>query len=79
VEYGGGNGISILLQKINRLLLHFWLLEGRISFWNYLLQADRRISHIQNLSGGYNVNLDNTFVDLTKSLAKSNSDNSYVP
>jgi len=26
-----GNGeISILLQKINRLLLHFWLLEGRI-------------------------------------------------
>src|SRR5882762_634467 len=51
------NRIRILLQKINRLLLHFWLLEitqGRIRFWNYLFQADKRISRIQNLSGGYN-------------------------
>src|SRR5882762_3073323 len=51
--------------KINRLLLHFWLLEitqGRIRFWNYLFQADKRISRIQNLSGGYNLNLYNIFV-----------------
>jgi len=25
--------IRILLRKINRLLLHFWLLEVRIKFW----------------------------------------------
>ena len=52
--------IRILLWKINRLLLHFWLLEitqGRIRFWNYLFQADKIISCIQNLSGGYNLNL----------------------
>jgi len=57
--------IKILLQKINVLLLHFKLLEitqGRIRFWNYLFQVDKRISHIQNLSGGYNLNLDNIFV-----------------
>src|ERR1700734_4032499 len=57
--------IRILPQKINRLLLHFWLLEitqGRIRFWNDLFQADKRISHIQNLSGRYNLNLDNIFV-----------------
>jgi hypothetical protein len=41
--------IRVLPWKINRLLLHFWLLEitqGRIKFWNYLLQAEKRISHI---------------------------------
>jgi hypothetical protein len=27
-----------------------------------LIHADKRISHIQNLSGGYNLNLDNIFV-----------------
>ena len=57
--------IGILLRKINRLLLHFWLLEitqVRIRFWNYLFQADKRISCIQNLSGGYNLNLDSLFV-----------------
>jgi hypothetical protein len=54
--------IWILPWKINRLLLHFWLLEitqRRIRFWSYVFQADKRISHIQNLSGGYNLNLDN--------------------
>ena len=57
--------IRILLLKINRLLLHFWLLgitQVRIKFWNYLFQANKRISHIQNLSGGYNLSLDNIFV-----------------
>src|ERR1700685_936057 len=57
--------IRILLRKINRLLLHFWLLEitqVRIRFWNYLFQADKRISCIQNLSGGYNLNLDSIIV-----------------
>jgi hypothetical protein len=47
------------------VLLHFWLLEitqGRIIFWNYLFQVDKRISHIQNLSRGYNLNPDNIFV-----------------
>src|SRR6267154_164427 len=57
--------IRILPQKMNRLLLHFWLLEitqGRIRIWNCLFQADKIISCIQNLSGGYNLNLDNIFV-----------------
>jgi len=57
--------IILLTSKINRLLLHFWLLEitqRKIRFWNYIFQADKRISHIQNLSGGYNSNLDNIFV-----------------
>jgi hypothetical protein len=58
--------IGMLPRKINGLLLSFWLLEitqGRIRFWNYLFQADKRISHIQNLSRGYN--LDNIFVEGT--------------
>jgi len=54
--------LRILPWKINRLLLHFWLLEITqviIRLWNYLFQADKSI---QNLSGGYNLNLDNIFV-----------------
>ena len=38
------------------LLLYLWLLEitkVRIRFWDYLCEADKRISYIQNLSRGY--------------------------
>jgi hypothetical protein len=53
--------IRLLLQKINRLLLHFWLLEiTQGKYWNYLFQANKRISCIYNLSRGYN--LDGIFV-----------------
>jgi hypothetical protein len=30
-----------------------------IRFWNYLFKTDKRINHIQILSGGYNPNPDN--------------------
>jgi len=33
----------------------------RIRFCNYLLEADERMSCIQNLSAGYNLNSDNIF------------------
>jgi hypothetical protein len=34
----------------------------KIIFWNYLFQANKRISHIQNLSGGCNLNLDDKII-----------------
>jgi hypothetical protein len=51
--------------KNKQIIAALWLLaiiQVRIKFCNYLFQADKRISHVQNLSGGYNLNLDNIFV-----------------
>jgi hypothetical protein len=55
------------MTKNKFIIAALWLLEitqVRIGFRNYLFQTDKRISHIQNLSGGYNINPDNVFVEL---------------
>ena len=36
--------------------------QARIRFWGYLIEADKRIKHIQILAGVYNLNLDNALV-----------------
>jgi hypothetical protein len=46
----------------------------RIIFWNYVFEADERMSCIQNLSGGYNLNSDNIFFGTHK-----NCQNLIVP